>query len=63
MPIEVSENLPYLFVVYAVTWAFFFVYLFFVARRQHEMEQEIQELKQALDLKENPGEGYSRIGD
>ena len=50
-----SENLPYLFAAYAVTWVAFFVYVFFVSRRQHELEREIQELKQSLELKENPG--------
>ncbi len=50
-----SENLPYLFAVYAVTWAVFFVYVFFVARKQREMQREIQELKQALALREDSG--------
>ena len=58
-----SENLPYLFAVYAVTWAAFFVYVFFVSRRQHEMEREIYELRQALELGENPGEVYTRSDD
>ena len=31
-----SDNLPYLFAAYAVTWAVFFVYAFFVSRRQQE---------------------------
>ena len=55
-----SENLPYLYAVYAVSWAAFFVYVFFISRHQREMEREIQELKQELELKENPGEPAGR---
>lgn len=51
-----SENLPYLFAVYAVTWAVFFVYVFFVSRRQREMDKEIQELRQALEGHEDSEE-------
>jgi CcmD family protein len=49
-----SDNLPYLFAAYAVTWAVFFVYAFFVSRRQQEMEREIRELRDALADRENP---------
>ena len=58
-----SENLPYLYAVYAVSWAAFFVYVFFISRHQREMEREIQELKQALESKENPGEPTGRSDD
>ena len=54
-----SENLPYLFAAYAVVWVVFFIYVFFVSRRQHEMEREIQELKQALELRQNPEAPYT----
>ena len=54
-----SENLPYLFAAYAVVWVVFFIYVFFVSRRQHEMEREIQELKQALELRQNPEAPYA----
>ena len=47
-----SENLPYLFAAYAVTWVLFFVYAFFSSRRQREMEQEIQELRRTLEARE-----------
>ncbi len=54
-----SDNLPYLFAAFAVTWVAFFIYVFFVSRRQHELEREIQELKRALELNnklnKNPG--------
>lgn len=53
-----SENLPYLYAVYAVTWAVFFVYVFFVSRRQREMEKEIQQLRQVLtNVEDPPGPG------
>ena len=44
-----SDNLPYLFAAYAVTWVGFFVYMFFMSRRQREMEREIEELRQELE--------------
>ena len=43
-----EANLPYLFAVYIITWAGFFAYVFFMSRRQREMEREIDELKQVL---------------
>ena len=58
-----SNNLPYLFAVYAVTWAVFFIYVFFVSRRQHELEKEVQVLKQALEHKRNPEEPPIRNDD
>ena len=47
-----SSNLPYLFVAFAVSWVVFFVYAFFVARRQQEMQNEIRELRRALERSE-----------
>lgn len=58
-----SENLPYLYAVYAVTWAVFFVYVFIISRRQRELEKEIRQLQQALAMRENPGESYLRSND
>ena len=58
-----SDNLPYLFAAYAVTWVGFFVYMFFMSRRQREMEREIEELRQELEERENPDESPSRIND
>ena len=50
-----SDNLPYLFAAFAVIWAIFFAYAFFVARRQHELKNEINRLRHALELQnENP---------
>ncbi len=50
-----SSNLPYLFAAFAVSWAVFFVYVFFVTRRQQEMQTEIRELRQALARRESTG--------
>lgn len=47
-----SSNLPYLFAAFAVSWAVFFIYAFFVNRRQREMETEIKELRQVLTGRE-----------
>ena len=49
-----SSNLPYLFAAFAVSWAVFFVYAFFVARRQQEMQKEIMELRRTLEEQEAP---------
>ncbi len=54
-----SDNLPYLFAAFAVTWVAFFIYVFFVSRRQHELEREIQELKRALELNKKLNENPS----
>ena len=48
-----SSNLPYLFAAFAVSWAVFFVYVFFVTRRQQEMQTEIRELRQVLARRES----------
>ena len=44
-----EANLPYLFAVFILTWLAFFGYVFFMSRRQREMQREIDELKRALD--------------
>ena len=54
-----SDNLPYLFAAFAVIWAIFFAYAFFVARRQQELRNEIRRLRHALegDSENPPGTG------
>ena len=47
-----SSNLPYLFAAFAVSWAVFFLYAFFVTRRQQEMQSEIRELRRVLEMTE-----------
>lgn len=51
-----SDNLPYLFAAFAVSWVAFFVYAFFVTRRQQEMQKEIRTLRRALE-REEPTDG------
>ena len=45
---EPEANLPYLFAVFIITWLAFFGYVFFMSRRQREMQREIDELKRAV---------------
>ena len=49
-----ATNLPYLFAAFAVSWAAFFVYAFFVTRRQQELQSEIEGLRKALEWREAP---------
>ena len=44
-----SSNLPYLFAAFAVSWVVLFGYLFYVNRRQHEMNKEITRLQNVLN--------------
>jgi CcmD family protein len=50
-----SSNLPYLFAAFAVSWAVFFLYAFFVTRRQQEMQSEIKELRRVMELRQKSG--------
>jgi CcmD family protein len=52
VPSDPEANLPFLFAVYIVTWAAFFAYVFFMGRRQREMQSDIEALKRALTEKE-----------
>ena len=47
-----EAELPWLFAVYAITWAAFFAYVFIMSRRQREMQREIDALKRALQAKD-----------
>ena len=49
-----SCNLSYLAAAFAVSWVVFFVYVFFVSRKQQDMSREIGQLRHAL---EHPGPG------
>ena len=44
-----ASNIPWLFAAFAVSWAVFFLYAFFVTRRQQEMQSQIRQLRRALD--------------
>ena len=47
-----SCNMSYLVAAFAASWLVFFVYVFFVSRRQQEMRREIAQLRLTL---EQPG--------
>ena len=47
-----ESELPWLFAVYAITWAAFFAYVFIMSRRQREMQREIDALKRALQAQD-----------
>ena len=50
-----STNLPFLFAAFAVSWAAFFIYAFFVTRRQQELRREIREMRLGLERSESEG--------
>ena len=49
-----SCNLSYLAAAFAVSWLVFFIYVFFVTRKQQDLSKEIVQLRYAL---EHPGTG------
>jgi len=46
---EGEEFLPFLFAVFAVTWAAFFIYAFFMTRKQADLKREIDALRQSIE--------------
>lgn len=52
---EPEANLPYLFAVFIITWLAFFGYVFYMSRRQREMQREIDELKRAISERDSQG--------
>ena len=52
-----EANLPYLFAVYAITWAIFFAYLYYLSQRQRNLRREVEELRQVLAEREHQAEG------
>ena len=58
-----ESELPWLFAVFAITWASFFGYVFVMSRRQREMQREVEALTRALAERERqasqaePGSG------
>jgi CcmD family protein len=47
------SNLPFLYAALAVSWAIFFLYAFWISRRQGELKKEIRELREHLDHRES----------
>ena len=44
-----ATNIPWLFAAFAISWAVFFLYAFFVTRRQQEMQTQIRQLQRVLE--------------
>jgi CcmD family protein len=44
---KLETSLGYLFAVFAITWALFFVYVLYVGRKQRVLEHEIARIKSA----------------
>ena len=51
---KLETNLGYLFAIYTVTWVAFFAYVFYLSRRQSDLQREIVRLKNVLSGK-GPG--------
>ena len=52
--IDGASYLPYLFTVFAVVWVAFFVYLYFISRKQADLKREIDALiYETKDLEDN----------
>ncbi len=51
-----SDNLIYLFAAFAATWIVLFLYSFFLARRQREIEREIEVLRDHIQSDQGEGE-------
>ena len=47
--------LPYLFAAFALTWLAFFAYLFFIARKERALRQEMDALRRAIEEREQQG--------
>lgn len=45
------DNLVYLFAAYAVFWVVTFAFVFSIARRQKNLQREIEALKRALETR------------
>lgn len=45
---KLETNLSFLFAVFAVTWAGFFAYIFFVSRKQRELQRDVVRLRASI---------------
>ncbi len=48
---KLETNLSFLFAVFAITWAGFFAYIFFVSRKQRELQKEVARLRATIKQK------------
>lgn len=46
---ETSQYLEYLFVAYTITWLGFFIYLFFISKKQKELKTELEFLIKEIE--------------
>ena len=46
---KLETNLGYLFAVFAVTWAAFFAYIFWISRKQRELQRELARVKLSIE--------------
>jgi CcmD family protein len=46
---KLGTNLGYLFAVFAVTWAAFFAYMFWVSRKQRDLQRDLARLRATLE--------------
>jgi CcmD family protein len=46
---RLETNLAFLFAVFAVTWAGFFAYIFYMSRKQRELQREVARLRASMD--------------
>lgn len=52
-----AHNIPYLFAAFAITWAVFFLYVFFTSRRQDELEQDMESLREEMQRRDSGDAG------
>ena len=52
---EDAKNLVYLFAAFAITWIVLFLYAFFIARRQQDVEREVHTLRERLEANRDDG--------
>ena len=46
---KLETNLGYLFAVFAVTWAAFFAYIFWISRKQRELQRELARVRASIE--------------
>lgn len=47
------SNLPFLYAALAVSWAGFFVYAFWISRRQQDLKREVSEIREILERRDS----------
>ena len=52
MAVKILGLVFWLFAAFAVSWAVFFLYVFYMTRRQQEMQSQIRQLRRAIERQE-----------